>query len=1213
MHKGTIPGIAILFIALPIALSQSSSSPVDIGLQAYHEYHGGDIDHINLDSGNLTITFPLVSYPQRGPALKMDFGITYNGTGLTYQQVTCVQGKCEYGWMPTDRVYESMAVTQLGIPGSPAMFDTQNIGVTETQLTEVGTSPQAYFDQTIWTTADGATHPSGQTSTGQIAFDGSGIQAGYIEVGGPTPTETCSWDCSLPSIVSSPYLIATQNGITYMESSGGLTGGIARMDADGNYIVQNSSGFADTVGRSIPNPVVYSSPSPSQTASCTGPLTIAEIETWTPPGFTNPFIFCYATVTLTTATQETNGSIVVAHPTRLMLQSIVLPNYQTWTFQYSEALTNCPATNETTNIGDLTEITLPTGGTIQYAYTCVVPWGSTGVTYTTAVTSRTVNANDGTGAHMWTYTYPSVGTTIVTDPLGNQSVYTLNSTSYSSPNRIAQHYTGTATGGTLLRTVTTLYGFATGNGYPLFPTSVTTTLQSGQSTQTAYQLCCNFTFDDPTTGTNTFPTSASYGKVTDTKVYDYATGGTGTLLKEVATPYVFQSNSNYLNPGFFDLIASRTVYNGSGTQVAQTAYGYDQTSRVTSGIASLSGAQMTTPLYSVFGHRTSKTDWLNVGGSSPTTTVSYYDTGEAYQTTDPLGYVTSTYFCTGTPVSVPCSASTYLGALPTAVVNAKSQETTFTYRTDTGQKLTTTDPNGQTATDAYSDTLNRLTSIQDPDGGQTNIQYNDTGNIGVTVTEKITSTVNKQAQAIVDGLGRLSETILLTDPSGPTYTLTTYDALGRKYQVWNPTRCTPTTTPCSGEPTWGITTYTYDALSRPSKVTNPDSTSAQTCYDGVATAGQTNCSTHLGSVATGTWVDSSDERGNHWQRTSNALGQLREVMEPNGASQSPSMESDYGYDALNELLSVTQWGGASGSSGARVRTFTYDSLSRLLCASNPENSTAACPSTATSSYTSGTVGYSFDADGNVHTKTDARSIVTTYAYDALNRLLSKSYSTNSNGSPLACYQYDTSSVSCSLSSNANWIGRLTNAWTQSSATTSSCSTTSSFLTKRSVTCYDPMGRILSEQQLTPASQAGGTTYAPAYKYDLAGNLIYSTDGTTQTSTPGTTLTFTSCADASGRLQAVSSNWSDSTHPQSLFSAQGSGSTPCPNSGSPTASSPTYSPFGGLINAVYGNGLTLSRAYDSRSRITGETDTGSAVNGATSGSATVAITGAEQIQ
>ena len=108
----------------------------------------------------------------------------------------------------------------------------------------------------------------------------------------------------------------------------------------------------------------------------------------------------------------------------------------------------------------------------------------------------------------------------------------------------------------------------------------------------------------------------------------------------------------------------------------------------------------------------------------------------------------------------------------------------------------------------------------------------------------------------------------------------------------------------------------------------------------------------------------------------------------------------YTYDALDNLLSVNQQGGTSDSTQWRTRTFTYDSLSRLRNASNPE---------------SGTVAYSYDANGNLTSKTDARGITTCYGtwsgsscngaagYDADNRLLMKTYS---NGDPAVTYAYD---------------------------------------------------------------------------------------------------------------------------------------------------------------------------------------------------------------
>ena len=58
----------------------------------------------------------------------------------------------------------------------------------------------------------------------------------------------------------------------------------------------------------------------------------------------------------------------------------------------------------------------------------------------------------------------------------------------------------------------------------------------------------------------------------------------------------------------------------------------------------------------------------------------------------------------------------------------------------------------------------------------------------------------------------------------------------------------------------------------------------------------------------------------------------------------------YNYDVLDDLTSVTQ-------ASQTPRTFTYDTLKRLVQASNPE---------------SGTFSYLYDASGNLATRTDPR-------------------------------------------------------------------------------------------------------------------------------------------------------------------------------------------------------------------------------------------------
>ena len=54
------------------------------------------------------------------------------------------------------------------------------------------------------------------------------------------------------------------------------------------------------------------------------------------------------------------------------------------------------------------------------------------------------------------------------------------------------------------------------------------------------------------------------------------------------------------------------------------------------------------------------------------------------------------------------------------------------------------------------------------------------------------------------------------------------------------------------------------------------------------------------------------------------------------------------------------------------------------------------------------VTYAYYANGNLYQKTDARNITTTYSYDAINRVTSRSYSDNLT--PQANYFYDSQAL-----------------------------------------------------------------------------------------------------------------------------------------------------------------------------------------------------------
>jgi RHS repeat-associated protein len=140
-----------------------------------------------------------------------------------------------------------------------------------------------------------------------------------------------------------------------------------------------------------------------------------------------------------------------------------------------------------------------------------------------------------------------------------------------------------------------------------------------------------------------------------------------------------------------------------------------------------------------------------------------------------------------------------------------------------------------------------------------------------------------------------------------------------------------------------------------------------------------------------------------------------------GGSTSTPFVTLYYYDALGNLLCVEQHGGVPSSYGCssaksndinsqwRIRRFSYDSLSRLLTAENPETGGLA-----------GQIFYTYDANSNLASKTAFSpnqpttgtpvSVVTSYTYDALNRLTGKSYADSYSGntgltSPVA-YGYD---------------------------------------------------------------------------------------------------------------------------------------------------------------------------------------------------------------
>ncbi|WP_058189827.1 RHS repeat-associated core domain-containing protein [Terracidiphilus gabretensis] len=309
---------------------------------------------------------------------------------------------------------------------------------------------------------------------------------------------------------------------------------------------------------------------------------------------------------------------------------------------------------------------------------------------------------------------------------------------------------------------------------------------------------------------------------------------------------------------------------------------------------------------------------------------------------------------------------------------------------------------------------------------------------------------------------------------------TVYDGLGRVSQVSNPYRSSDTKY-------W--TTTAYDGIGRVSSVTEQDNSATSTTY-------------------TGNTTTITDEVGHKRKSQTDGLGRLAGVWEdPSGVN----YETDYSYNVLGDLIKAVQKGGSSSSSAWRTRTFAYDSLGELLCSANPEitsplSSPATCPNPDNGSYTSGTVRYAYDKDGNVTSRIAPKenqqstaTVTTTFIYDTLNRLTGKSYN---DGTASVSYAYDGSAISgCTLptvsSGATNLISRMSGMCDSSGATAWS---------------YDPVGRTLAE-----ARRIGTVTDQVSYGYTLNGvvdSLTYPASGST------TAFTLTYNVNAADRVYSV---------------------------------------------------------------------------------------------
>jgi RHS repeat-associated protein len=572
-----------------------------------------------------------------------------------------------------------------------------------------------------------------------------------------------------------------------------------------------------------------------------------------------------------------------------------------------------------------------------------------------------------------------------------------------------------------------------------------------------------------------------FNNPTDVWEYDYA----NTFFRRAHTDYV--TSSSYINANvdpalgahLRSLPSQRWISSdiSGANKVYLTQYEYDvysdnarhkpltNRSGITGLCLTLDAAgtciKLSDPSYTIRGNVTGTTGYTDASAATGQVTLStQYDiAGNVTAQLDPLGnQATLSYadsFCNGSTCGGTFTANTY--AFPTSTTTPipdptgqHGSATAFTsnivYDYSTGRVTSTTDANSETINIQYNDILDRITAIIRPTGGgRTDYEYGDTiGNLFLRTRTDLDASRKIDAYQYFDGLGRATETRLyetgsqyiatkqipftiVQDPDTGTWLSAS--------QTSNPYRPT-----LHEDPAW--TTAFFDGLGRTIKVRTQDNAIVRTSFSGNS-------------------VTVTDQSGKQRRSFVDGAGRLVRTDEPDkdtgdlGPVATPLQATYYDYDVLGNLLHVTQ--------GTQPqRSFSYNSLSRLTSAFNPE---------------SGTVSYQYDAVGNLTQKTDARSITIFYAYDNLNRSISVNYSNTTIGNP------DSPDIEFFYDGAIKGKGRLWKSYAGGNETAGSN------VDRTTIDQYDTLGRPIVQSQ---RFKLNGTWSSKSYQilraFDLGGSV-----------------------------------------------------------------------------------------------------------------------------
>jgi RHS repeat-associated protein len=917
--------LAIFVLALaPAAHAQYPgyvTNSNDTGLPSYGSFISSSIDTVNLGNLGVSIRIPIVSSKGRGTTYLLL--AQYESKQWTVVPTVIPNGQnvpvVHYVWQPD--------VTS----GTASWNVRDNVTV-------------AYdYTERIWTCT---TPPQGGDAGGEIIYpqdpatviirsnwvyvspDGSKHQvplrknydqnhAGHCsdEIAGQLPQNLVGQtDNDHVQVDVTQDQILNHNGITFTQSDGtqSVVGSFARRDTNGNTCCGTSGNWVtDTLGRPV---WAYDSASTQNEKI---------FDVYDSSGNIQKIKIDYISIPLTPAFPTTSYDQfhVVDQPqfwTISVISKVTLANGLSYTFSYDDP----DNPGHTNPYGEVTQITLPTGGYVKYRWTTVgqadpgpadplSQYGQQAYIDSRELAERRVS-EDGTagGEKVWTYGNG------VTDPLGNTEIHYFDSCtvpgfySYTSSPRVETAVSYFDPSGILVKTVQNDLACDRGPVYVAYPGTnlpysyspytegirntrtirTTTTLVDknlASKTETDYYDCYSYSIlGNSSTDCRMNPT--------ETREFDYGTTNPGSLVRKTDLKYLHNPNldnaSNvYLSAHIWDKVSLKSVYDAGGVLAAQTEYDYD-----TNAIDQTSGVPQhdyTNYSYTntLRGNVTLVKRLLTSTSTWLTTTNVYNDVGNLAHTTDPGGHTYNLSYSDNFTDSTNRNSQGFLTSVTSpTTANGVAHVEGKQYFWYTGLTAAVCGQNAPTpatcshiqglpASDYASytyDLMGRPATVTHGDGGVTNFTFNEsTLPFSVSSSSAIDSSQNLVNTALIDGLGRVKQTQLNSDPDGVDLVDTTYDALGQKVTVSNPYRYGITS------PTDGITTYDYDSLGRTIKVIPPDGSTS---------------SNNVQTFYRGNSVTVVDQAGKARRSYTDALGRLIEVDEPAAGAALPGIAATGG-------------------------------------------------------------------------------------------------------------------------------------------------------------------------------------------------------------------------------------------------------------------------------------------------------------------------------